>query len=147
MDSFRDYDFIHTDGSVLENKAAAAVIDNYSSIERLPDKSSIFSAKLHALYLALDRMEMEDEDERNFIVFSDSESALQAIWGRDWTHPLVIRDFPLTINRISLLLSRYWNAFIGKYSTKKNEYYFIGFPVMLASGVMRRQMLLPKLVS
>ena len=114
MDSFRDYDFIHTDGSVLENKAAAAVIDNYSSIERLPDKSSIFSAKLHALYLALDRVEMEDEDERNFIVFSDSESALQAIWGRDWTLPLVIRDFPLTINKISLLLSRYWNAFIGK---------------------------------
>ena len=36
-----------------DKAAAAAVIDNLSSIERLPDKSSIFSAELHALYLAL----------------------------------------------------------------------------------------------
>ena len=48
-DVFRDYDFIYTDGSVSDNKAAAAVIDNYSSIVGLPDKSSIFSAELHAL--------------------------------------------------------------------------------------------------
>ena len=80
-DSFREYDFIYTDGSVSDNKAAAAaVIDDYSSIERLPDKSSIFSAELHALYLALDRMEAA-YDERNFIIFPDSKSALQAIWG------------------------------------------------------------------
>ena len=60
------------DGSVSSDKAAAAaVIDNYSSIERLPDKSSIFSAELHALYLALDRVETADNDERNFITFSD----------------------------------------------------------------------------
>ena len=52
-DVFRDYDFIYTDGSVSDDKAAAAaLIVNYSSIERLPDKSSIFSAELHALYLA-----------------------------------------------------------------------------------------------
>ena len=90
-DVFRDYDFIYTDGSVADDKAAAAaVIDNYSSIERLPDKSSIFSAELHALYLALDRVETADDDERNFIIFSDSKSALQAISGQDWTHPLVL---------------------------------------------------------
>ena len=83
-DSFREYDFIYTDGSVSDNKAAAAaVIDDYSSIERLPDKSSIFSAELHALYLALDRMEAAYDDARNFIIFSDSKSALQATWGRD----------------------------------------------------------------
>ena len=68
--------FIYTDGSVSDDKAAAAaVIDNYSSIERLPDKSLIFSAEMHALYLALDRVETAD-DERNFIIFSDSKSAL-----------------------------------------------------------------------
>ena len=89
-DVFRDYDFIYTDGSVADDKAAAAaVIDNYSSIERLPDKSSIFSAELHALYLALDRVETADDDERNFIIFSDSKSALQAISGQDWTHSTV----------------------------------------------------------
>ena len=81
-DVFRDYDFIHTDGSVSDDKAAAAaVIDNYSSIERLPDKSSIFSAELHALYLALIRVETADDDERNFIIFSDCKSALRAKTG------------------------------------------------------------------
>ena len=71
------------DGSVSDDKAAAAaVIDKYSSIERLPDKSSIFSAELHALYLALDRIEGAD-DERNFIIFSDSKSPLHAISSQD----------------------------------------------------------------
>ena len=69
-DVFQGYDFIYTDGSVSDDKAAAAaVIDNSSSIERLPDKSSKFSAKLHALYLAFDRVEMADDDEWNFIIF------------------------------------------------------------------------------
>ena len=55
----RDLGFNYTDGSVLNEKAAAAAVtDNYSSIERLPDQSSIFSAELHALYLALDRVEV-----------------------------------------------------------------------------------------
>ena len=81
-DVFRSYDFIYTDDSVSDDKAAAAaVISNYSSIERLPGKSSMFSSELHALYLALDRLETADDDERNFIIFSDSKSALQAISG------------------------------------------------------------------
>ena len=42
----------------------------------------IFSAELHAWYLALNRVvEMADDDKRNFIFFSDSKSAFQAIWG------------------------------------------------------------------
>ena len=90
-DVFRDYDFIYTDGSVSDDKAAAAaVIDNHSSIEHLPDKSSIFSSELHAVYIALDRVEKADDDERNFIIFSDSKSALQAISGQNWSHPLVL---------------------------------------------------------
>ena len=53
-DTSRDYDFIYTDGSASDHKdAAAAVIDSYSSIRHLPDRSSILSAELHALYLAL----------------------------------------------------------------------------------------------
>ena len=95
-DVFRDYDFIYTDGSVSEDKAAAAVvIDNSSSIEHFSDKSSKFSAELYALYLALDRAETADDDERNFIIFSDSNSVLQAISAH------------------ILLSSTYWNASIG----------------------------------
>ena len=83
--------------AVLDNKAdAAAVVDDYSSIERIPDKSAIFCAELHALYLAFDWVEKVENDERNFIVFPDSKSALQAIW-----------------NEPNLLSSRYWDAFIG----------------------------------
>ena len=53
------------------------------SIECLPNRSSIFSAELHTLYLALDKVDMADDDERNFIMFSDSKSALQANSGQD----------------------------------------------------------------
>ena len=77
--SLRGNDFIYTDGSVSDNKAAAPFIANESSIERLPNKSSIFSAELHVLYLAFDRVEMADDDERNFFILSDLKSALKAI--------------------------------------------------------------------
>ena len=89
-DVFRDCDFVYTGGSVSDGRAAAAaVIDSCSSIERLPGGSSMFY-ELRALFLALDRVETADDDEGNFIIFSDSGSALQAISGRDWTHPLVL---------------------------------------------------------
>ena len=40
------YDLMYTDGSVLDDKAAAAaIIDEYSSIKHLPDKSSMFSVE------------------------------------------------------------------------------------------------------
>ena len=49
-DSLQDHDYIYTDGSVSGNKAAAAaVINDNSCKERLPDKSSIFSAELPVL--------------------------------------------------------------------------------------------------
>ena len=35
-------------------------------------------------------METADDDERNFIIFSDSKSVLQAISGQDWRHPFVL---------------------------------------------------------
>ena len=68
-DVFRDYDSIYTDNSVSDDKAAAAAafIDNYSSVEPLLDKSSVFFAELHTF----DRVETADDDERNFIIFSD----------------------------------------------------------------------------
>ena len=94
-DVFRDYDFTYTDGSVSDDKAAAAaVIDNYCSIERLPDRSSIFSAELHALYLALDRVETADDDERNFIIFADSKSSCHFGPRLDTSSPLLHTGTP-----------------------------------------------------
>ena len=78
--------------SVSDDKAAAAAafFDNHFSIECLPNRFSVLSAKLHALYRALRRMETPYGDERNFNIFSDPKSALQAIWGLSWTHSLVL---------------------------------------------------------
>ena len=57
--------------------------DNCSSVKCLLNRSSIFSAELHTLYLALDKVDTADDDERNFIMFSNSKSALQANSGQD----------------------------------------------------------------
>ena len=63
-------DFVYTDSSVSYEKAAAAtIIDNFSSIERLPDKSTF--CKLHALNLALDQFATSDDDKQIFITFSE----------------------------------------------------------------------------
>ena len=78
-DSFQYYDFILMDLFLDDIAAAAAVSDEYSSIERIPDKSSTFFTELHALYLAFGRVETADDDERNFIILSNSESAPQAL--------------------------------------------------------------------
>ena len=42
----RDFDFIYTDGSVLNEKVAAAAIIDNSSIDSLPDKSSLLTILL-----------------------------------------------------------------------------------------------------
>ena len=85
----------------------------------LPNKSSIFSAELHALYLALDLVETAGDDERNFIIFSGSKSAPQAISGQDWMHPLVFK----VLERLHWLVHY-----------QEERIFSIGFLVMLALG-------------
>ena len=60
---------LYSDGSLSDKKAAAAAVIDDFSIEHLRDKSK-FSAEMHALYLALDRVESVDDAERNLIIFS-----------------------------------------------------------------------------
>ena len=86
-DSFRNYDFIYTEGSVSYDNSHWW-LSFYWTYSRYV---FIFSEEFHALYLALNRVEMADDNERNFIIFYDSKSALQAILGRNWTHPLVLK--------------------------------------------------------
>ena len=54
---------------------------------RLPDKSSIYSAELRALLLALELI--EGSIKKQFIIFSDSLSAKQALIKHHPDHPLV----------------------------------------------------------
>jgi len=58
----------------MGNQVAAAVVrGNVTKTTRLPNKASIFRAELHAISLA------RHSKEKNFIIFSDSMSSLQAI--------------------------------------------------------------------
>jgi len=59
----------------MGNQVAAAVVHgSVSKITRLPNKSSIFKAELHAISLAL--AVIRHSKEKNFIIFSDSMSSL-----------------------------------------------------------------------
>ena len=83
-----EYEPIYTDGSKRGDRAAAAAVkEGHAYIERLPDRASIFSAELHAVFLALDHVETSAGDK--FVIFTDSLSCLQSIKGRDWKNPLV----------------------------------------------------------
>ncbi len=84
----KGYEFIYTDGSCCNTKAAAAAIKgSHSYVERLPDCASIYSAELHAIYLALDHVETSES--KRFVIFVDSKSVLQALEKKDWQNPLV----------------------------------------------------------
>ena len=84
----KDYEFIYTDGSCRNlDAAAAAVKGSHAYVERLPDLASIYSAELHAIYLALDHVETSEGTK--FVIFVDSKSVLQALEKKDWQHPFV----------------------------------------------------------
>ena len=75
---FHDFTFLYTDGSKDDDRvAAAAVFPDGESRCRLPDKSSIFSAELQAIHLALDYVESSGQSK--FMICSDSLSSLQAL--------------------------------------------------------------------
>ena len=59
--------------------AAAVVHGSVTNTARLPYKSSIFRAELHAISLAL--AAIRHSKEKNFIICSDSMSSLEAISG------------------------------------------------------------------
>ena len=64
----------------MGNEVAAAVVHrNVTKTARLPNKASIFRAELHAISLALSLICRSKE--KNFIIFSESMSSLQAVSG------------------------------------------------------------------
>ena len=67
--------------------SATAVMDKKVYSERLPNHSSITSAA--CTVLALDHVETDSS--HNFIIFSDSKSALESLKSKDWKNPLVLK--------------------------------------------------------
>ena len=79
-DHYKDFSQLYTDGSKMGNQVAAAVVHgSVTKTTRQPNKSSIFRAELHAISLALAVIRCSKE--KNFIIFSDFMSSLEAISG------------------------------------------------------------------
>ena len=81
----------------MGNKVAAAVVHgNVTKTTRLPNKASIFRAELHTISLALSLIRRSKE--KNFIIFLDSMSSLEAISG-----------FKLEIDIVHIIIKDYTN--------------------------------------
>ncbi len=86
--NFPNHTPIYTDGSKIGNSVACAVVTpNGTHSKRLPDGCSIYTAEIHALYLALRVAEISEG--HKFMLFTDSLSSLQAIDSTNWKDPLV----------------------------------------------------------
>ena len=69
----------YNDGSKEDSKVGCAVISgNHSNMQRIPDDSSIFTAKAKAVDLAFEFIRTCDTNIK-FIIFSDSHSVLKAM--------------------------------------------------------------------
>ena len=80
---------IYTDGSKDGEKvASAAILDGELYQFRLPNNSSIFTAELKAIDLALNHIEQDAY--WRYIIYTDSLSAMQALEGETTDNPIVV---------------------------------------------------------
>ena len=101
LSNFPSYETIFRDGSKDGDTAGSACVtpsDTYKC--RLPDNASIFSAEIKAIDLALDHIEQSRSSD--FIIFSDSLSALQSLHNRHIENPLLL-DVLLKHNELAEL--------------------------------------------
>ena len=80
---------IYTDGSKDGEKvASAAILDGELYQFRLPNNSSIFTAELKAIDLALNHIEQDAY--WRYIIYTDSLSAMQALEGETTDNPIIV---------------------------------------------------------
>ena len=84
LSQYPNFFSVYTDGSVMNERSGCAVVIKYISVHisykyRLPNNTNIFIAELLAISKAIDRI--NETDGQNFLICSDSLSALQAIKG------------------------------------------------------------------
>ena len=95
LDLYKFFWPIFTDGSKSEEPhtvgAAAVYMQKPPNTKkhRLLDKSSIYTAELQAIMLALEHIKQSKEG--NFLILSDSLSALQALANNKFDHPLLVQ--------------------------------------------------------
>ena len=89
MSDFPNYETIFIDGSRDGDTAGSACVTPFDTYKcRLPDNTSIFSAQIKAIDLALDHIEQSRNTD--FIIFSDSLSVLQSLHNRHIENPLLL---------------------------------------------------------
>ena len=88
-EQYYTHEDIYTDGSKDGEKVASvAILDGELYQFRLPNNSSIFSAELETIDLALNHT---DQDAYwRYIIFTDSLSAMQALEGEKTDNPLIV---------------------------------------------------------
>jgi ribonuclease HI len=90
-DKYKDYVHIFTDGSKSEEKVAAAAVTgkhfNHVFSKRLPDNSSIYSAELSAILLALKLVYQSRSGK--FLIVSDSLSSIHSLASMKLTHHIL----------------------------------------------------------
>jgi ribonuclease HI len=85
---YKDRISVFTDGSKSDRwVAAAAVVNGRCFVRRLPNDSSVYSAELTALGLALQFI--QEFQNGKFVIFSDSLSCLKALSGSNFRNPLL----------------------------------------------------------
>ncbi|GFN85350.1 RNA-directed DNA polymerase from mobile element jockey [Plakobranchus ocellatus] len=87
-EKFSNHYAVFTDGSKLEEKVAAAAYfpehPDCSKATRLRDGASVFSAELEGIALTLTEIKKFTKYHKNFVIYSDSLSALQAIQSKNF---------------------------------------------------------------
>ena len=95
MSDFTDYEKIYTDGSKFADAVGAASVTGpgYKKVfkARLPSCSSIFSAEVKALQLALKMVYQSKR--KKFLILSDSLSSMMAIQEKKLDHPYLVDFF------------------------------------------------------
>ncbi|GFO49475.1 proteasome subunit beta type [Plakobranchus ocellatus] len=85
-ENFSNHYAVFTDDSKLEEKVAAYFPEHPDSSKatRLRDGASVFSAELEGIALALTEIKKLTKHHKNFVIYSDSLSALQAIQSKNF---------------------------------------------------------------
>ena len=88
-EKYYTHEEIYTDGSKDGKKvASAAILDGELYQFRLPNNSSVFSAEIKAIDLALNHIEQDAY--WRYIIYTDSLSAMKALEGEKTGNPLVV---------------------------------------------------------
>ena len=92
-EKYRNYKILYTDGSKCSNGVgAAAIYGNIQRLATLPSAASIYTAELYALRLACNIIrEQRDEDASNYLICTDSLSAVMNISHIENSNPTMSR--------------------------------------------------------